>query len=107
MGGGPRFITDTAPNSDPLGRNRPQMGMLDLSGLFNRGQPQGAPPQTPRVPGPMATGVSQTTGQPMPMSSADVAYGLPDARGAPYPYAFGPPRRAAALASAGLHSGYA
>lgn len=28
------FTTITAPNSDPLARNRPQMGALDLSGLL-------------------------------------------------------------------------
>jgi hypothetical protein len=103
------------------GRNAPIYTALNLGGLFG-GQPQGAPAQTPRVPGPLANR-SPTTGQPMPMSSMDVAYGLPDARGAPYPYALGGPsdirkmgdtpetlaatRKAAAIAAAAKRSGYA
>jgi hypothetical protein len=127
MGGGPannRFVQlDQGQNVDPTNRRGgPQMTALNLGGLFGGGQP--AAPA--RVPGPMAGGppISPTTRQPMPMSSADAAYGLPDARGAPYPYAIGGPsvraplpptmpddiaqrRRAIALASAGKHSGYA
>jgi hypothetical protein len=99
QGGGPsnRFVQlDQGQNIDPTNRRGgPQMTALNLAGLFGGGgQPQGTPSQTPRpaVPGPMAQGgISPTTGQPMPMSSADAAYGLPDARGAPYPYALGRP----------------
>jgi hypothetical protein len=117
MGGGPndRFTTFqyNVPGSGggQGGRNAPIYTALNLGSLFGGGA-QGTPSQTPRpaVPGPMAANsplISRTTGQPMPMSSADAAYGLPDARGAPYPYALGSPRRAAAIASAAKHSGYA
>jgi hypothetical protein len=51
--------------------------------------------------------ISPTTNQPMPMSTADIQYGLPDARGAPYPYAYGSPRSAAKIAAAAKHSGFA
>jgi hypothetical protein len=95
------------------GGGPPGMTALNLAGLFGGGQPQAPagvnPAATARVPGPLASRgppISPTTGQPMPMSSDDMAYGLPDARGAPYPYAIGSPRRSAALAAAGRRSGY-
>jgi hypothetical protein len=82
------------------GRNAPIYTAMNLGGLFGGGQPAAAPAAQPRVAGPLAanpsvgtpaTLISPTPGQPMPMSSADVAYGLPDARGAPYPYKLGGP----------------
>jgi hypothetical protein len=66
-------------------RNAPIYTALNLFG--GGGQPA-APAARPAANSQM---ISPTTGQPMPMSSADVAYGLPDARGAPYPYAIGGP----------------
>jgi hypothetical protein len=91
-----RFTMVDRPNMSATGWNpgAPQMTALNLAGLFGGGQPQAAAPAvapnaTARVRGPLA---SPTTGQPMPMSWADAAYGVPDARGAPYPYALGSPR---------------
>jgi hypothetical protein len=128
MGGAPanpRFGTVQYQTPNSVGNRAPIYTAMNLGGLFGGGQPA-APAAAPRVPGPMAGGppISPTTGKPMPTSSMDVAYGLPDARGAPYPYALGRPsvtaplpptmpddiaqrRRAIALASAGKHSGYA
>jgi hypothetical protein len=81
---------------------------LDLSRMF--GMPSDVnPPVSGGVLSKAGTKglISPTTGKPMPMSSADLAYGLPDARGAPYPYAVGSPRKAAAIAAAAKHSGFA
>jgi hypothetical protein len=101
------FIGIDRPNSGPNERNRgsPQATALDLSALFSHPAVAAAAAAHPAV---RAAGraISPTTGQPMPMSSADAAYGLPDARGAPYPYAIGDPDRAAKIANAAKRSGY-
>jgi hypothetical protein len=110
MGGGPanRFVQIDRPNAPAAGMNRgaPQMTALNLAGLFGGQAPPG-PPQVgaprPAVPGPLA---SSTTGQPMPLSSLDADYGLPDARGAPYPYALGRKAPPGALAAASLKQRY-
>jgi hypothetical protein len=90
---------------------------LDLSGLFGQRSDMVAPPSAQPVSGGalskggtkglLGRSISPTTGKPMPMSTADIAYGLPDTRGAPYPYAYGSPRRAAAIAAAAKRSGFA
>jgi hypothetical protein len=84
------FIGIDRPNSGPNERNRgsPQATALDLSALFSHPAVAAAAAAHPAV---QAAGraISPTTGQPMPMSTADINYGLPDARGAPYPYALG------------------
>jgi hypothetical protein len=84
------FIGIDRPNSGPNERNRgsPQATALDLSSLFSHPAVAAAAAAHPAV---QAAGrnISPTTGQPMPMSTADINYGLPDARGAPYPYALG------------------
>jgi hypothetical protein len=67
-------------------RNAPIYTALNLFG--GGGQPAANPAARPAA---NSQFISPTTGQPMPMSSTDVAYGLPDARGAPYPYAIGGP----------------
>jgi hypothetical protein len=87
------FIGIDRPNSGPNERNRgsPQATALDLSSLFSHPAVAAAAAAHPAV---QAAGraISSSTNQPMPMSTDDINYGLPDARGAPYPYAVGPPR---------------
>jgi hypothetical protein len=95
-------------NAGPRGGGGPPgMTALDLSGLFGGGQPAAAAPQTYNRPTKFLTSVSPAANASVPGPlSADAAYGLPDARGAPYPYPFGSARRSAALAAAGRRSGY-
>jgi hypothetical protein len=83
-----RFVQlDQGQNIDPTGRRgSPQMTALNLAGLFGGGQPATPAAAAPRVAGPLAqSGPPKTAGQP-PTTLADAAYGVPDARGAPYPY---------------------
>lgn len=80
----PRFVgLDYRPNASPQNsmRGGPQATALNLAGLFGGSPGPGNPANVPAknaqpVAGPLAANsplISQTTGQPMPMSSADAA----------------------------------